>query len=154
MPPKTRVVAHPRKQTDQKREFELAFQGLRKMLRPYDKKLRVTKDAAAAYMSDSKSIQYLEKPVMFASITSKSYVSFHLFPVYMFPDLLNGMSLALKKRMQGKTCWNFKNAEQPLFAELARIVEASFQRFAELGERNLSREDALAFWGAAKNKKS
>ena len=151
MPAKTKVALHKK---DKKQEFELAFQGLRKILRPYDKKLQVTKDGPAGYMSESKSIQYLGKPVMFASITRKSYVSFHLFPVYMFPDLLNGMSPELKKRMQGKTCWNFKKAEEPLFAELARVIEASFQRFAKLGERNLSREDALAFWGVAKNKKS
>jgi len=90
---------------------------------------------------------------MFASIMSKSYVSLHLFPVYMFLDLLKGMSPELKKRMQGKTCWNFKKAEDALFAELGEIVSASFQRFAELGERDLTREDAQALWGKANKKK-
>ena len=132
---------------DKKKEFALAFQGLRKILKPYDKKLRVIKDGPGGYMSESKSIRYQGKPVMFASITSKSYVAFHLFPVYMFPDLLKGISPELKKRMQGKTCWNFKKAEEPLFAELGGIVEASFRRFAEFGERDLSRGDAQALWG-------
>ena len=154
MPAKTKVVLRKKDKTDKKQEFDLAFQGLRKILRPYDKKLRVTKDGPAGYMSESRSIQYRGKPLMFASIMSKSYVSLHLFPVYMFPDLLNGMSLELKKRMQGKTCWNFKKAEDLLFAELARLIEASFQRFAKLGERNLSREDAQAFWGITKTKRS
>jgi hypothetical protein len=105
-------------------------------------------------MSESKSIQYQGKPVMFASIISKSYVAFHLFPVYMFPDLLKGISAELKRRMQGKTCWNFKKAEEPLFVELAEVVDASFQRFAGLGERNLTRTDAQALWGEAKSKKN
>jgi hypothetical protein len=137
MPAKTKMAA-------KKNEFELAFQGLRKILKPYDKKLRVVKDDAGDYMSESKSVLYQGKPVMFVSITSKSYVAFHLFPVYMFPELLKGISPALKKRMQGKTCWNFKKAEEDLFAELGELVGASFRRFAELGERDLTRADLLA----------
>jgi hypothetical protein len=138
---------------EKKREFELAFEGLRKILQPYDSKLRVSKDVPGGYVSESKSIRYQGKPVMFAAITSKSYVAFHLFPVYMFPDLLKGISPALKKRMQGKTCWNFKKAEEPLFAELGGLVEASFRRFAGVGERDLTREDAQALWGKAQSKK-
>jgi hypothetical protein len=132
------------KMADNKREFELAFRGLRKVLKPYDKKLRVVKDDPGNYMSESKSVRYQGKPVMFVSITIKSYVALHIFPVYMYPDLLKGISPALKKRMQGKTCWNFKKAEEDLFAELGELVGASFRRFAELGERDLTREDLLA----------
>jgi hypothetical protein len=69
--------------TDKKREFEIAFQGLRKILKPYDKKLRVLKDDADNYLSESKSLRYRGKPVMFVSMMSKSYVAFHLLPVYM-----------------------------------------------------------------------
>jgi hypothetical protein len=136
--------------TDKKREFEHAFQGLRKILKPYDKKLRVLKDDASNYLSESKSLRYRGKPVMFVSIMSKSYVAFHVLPVYMFPDLLKSISPALKKRMQGKACWNFKEAEEELFAELGELVGASFRRFAELGERDLTREDMLALSGGAK----
>src|ERR1017187_3219069 len=145
MPPKTKAA-------DKKPEFDLAFQGLRKVLKPYDKKLRLTKDKPGDYMSESKSLRYQGKPMMFAGITSKSYVAFHLLPVYMFPDLLDGISPELKKRMQGKACWNFKKPEGALFAELGRVVDASFRRFEELGERDLTREDAQALWGKAKSK--
>ena len=138
------------KPVDKKKEFDLAFRGLRKVLKPYDKKLRIIKDDLNGYMSESKSIRYQWKPVMFDSITSKSYVAFHLFPVYMFPDLLKGISPELKKHMQGKACWNFKKAEGKLFAELEELVNASFRRFAELGERDLSRADGQALWGESK----
>ncbi len=140
------------KNTDKKHEFELAFQGLRKILKPYDQKLRVLKDNPNHYLSESKSLRYRGKPVMFVSITSKSYVAFHLLPVYMFTELLKGMSHALKKRMQGKACWNFKKAEEELFAELGEVVGASFRRFAELGERDLTREDMVALSGGAKKR--
>ncbi len=59
----------------------------------------------------------------------KSYVSYHLMPVYMFPDLLEDTSPELKKRMQGKSCFNFKQVDDTLFAELARLTESSFKRF-------------------------
>ncbi len=48
MPPKTKVA-------DKKREFELAFQGLRKILKPHDKKLRLVKDGSDGYLSESTS---------------------------------------------------------------------------------------------------
>ena len=35
-------------------------------------------------------------------------------PVYMFPDLLDGISPELRRRMQGKSCFNFKKAESAL----------------------------------------
>ena len=59
----------------------------------------------------------------------KSYVSYHLMPVYMFPDLLKKASPALKKRMQGKSCFNFKEVDEKLFAELAKLTDEGFKRF-------------------------
>jgi hypothetical protein len=129
---------------DKQQEFQQAFNGLRKILKPYDNRLRLIRDVPGNYLSESKSLRYQGKPVMFAAITSKSYVAFHLFPVYMFPDLLKGISPELKKRMQGKTCWNFKQSDEKLFAELGELVAASFQRFMQAGERNLSRDDLHA----------
>jgi hypothetical protein len=145
MPRETKVA-------DKKREFELAFQGLRKILKPYDKKLQVLKDGAGNYVSESKSLRYRGKPLMFVAITTKSYVAFHLLPVYMFPELVRDISPALKKRMQGKACWNFKKAEEELFTELGELVGASFQRFAKFGKRDLTREDAQALWGGTTKK--
>ena len=55
---------------DKKQEFALAFKGLRAILKPYDQKLRVTKDKPGDYMSESKSLRYQGKPLMFAGITS------------------------------------------------------------------------------------
>lgn len=48
----------------------------------------------------------------------KSYVSFHLMGVYGNPKLLDGCSADLMARMQGKSCFNFKTVDEPLFKEL------------------------------------
>jgi hypothetical protein len=54
----------------------------------------------------------------------KAYVSFHLMPLYMNEKLTGQVSTELKKRMQGKTCFNFKQVPEPeLAAELARLTE-------------------------------
>jgi hypothetical protein len=64
----------------------------------------------------------------------KSYVSYHLMPVYARPALLEGVSPALLKRMQGKACFNFKAADPALFDEL----EALTARGAEMFQKPLT----------------
>ena len=63
----------------------------------------------------------------------KRYVSFHLMPVYVHPDLLDGMSRELRKRMQGKSCFNFTRPDKALFAELETLTAAGFARFQQDG---------------------
>ena len=63
----------------------------------------------------------------------KRYVSYHLMAVYMFPELLQGISPALKKRMQGKSCFNFTRVDEQLFLELDELTERSIERFKQSG---------------------
>src|SRR5689334_13606379 len=65
--------------------------------------------------------------------TRKNYVSYHLMPVYASPELLKTLSPELKKRMQGKACFNFKEVDDQLFKELAKLTEAGYQRFKKAG---------------------
>ena len=67
-----------------------------------------------------------------AVVTGKSYVSYHLIAVYGFPDLLEDISPELKKRKQGKACFNFKTVDETLFKELARLTEKSYQRLKKV----------------------
>jgi hypothetical protein len=74
------------------------------------------------------------KPVWFGAVRmGKRYVSYHLMPVYVFPDLLDGISPQLKKRMQGKSCFNFTHVDDVLFQELEVLTERSHARFKEVG---------------------
>jgi len=50
-------------------------------------------------------------------------------PVYMYPDLLQDISPDLKKRMQGKSCFNFKKVEPDLFTELATLTRKGAKKF-------------------------
>jgi hypothetical protein len=51
-------------------------------------------------------------------------------PLYMNAELTATISPALKKRMQGKTCFNFKSMpEQEILAELKRLIDAGYKEF-------------------------
>ena len=63
------------------------------------------------------------RPRFFGAVqTKKAYVSFHLMPVYEDPGLLEAISPALRKRMQGKSCFNFTAPDAALFAEIDALT--------------------------------
>ena len=63
------------------------------------------------------------EPGWFGTVTTrKSYVAYHLMPLYFDPSLGDEISPALARRRQGKTCFNFKSIDPPLFTELAELT--------------------------------
>lgn len=60
----------------------------------------------------------------------KHYVSFYFMPVYSYRELLEDVSPALRKRMQGKACFNFATIDETLLAELEGLVARGYERFA------------------------
>jgi hypothetical protein len=57
-------------------------------------------------------IQKNKRPLFFGAVqVKKNYVSCYLRPVYADPTLLARISDSLKKRMQGKSCFNFTPAD-------------------------------------------
>lgn len=66
------------------------------------------------------------QPGWFGTVTvKKSYVAYHLIPLYADPTLAAGLSAPLAKRKQGKTCFNFKSVDPQLFGELAELTNAA-----------------------------
>lgn len=110
------------------------FERLRDILRPYAQDLAVSLDQPQHYSLDTDRIYKDGKPLFFAAAqVRKNYVSYYLFPVYMFPDLLSGMSPQLEKRMQGKSCFNFRAVDEASFAELSVLTRRGFERFVQEG---------------------
>jgi hypothetical protein len=56
-------------------------------------------------------------------------VSFHLLFLYYNPAALKALSPALKKRMQGKACFNFTAIDNACFAELERLIAEGLKRY-------------------------
>ena len=70
------------------------------------------------------------RPLFLAAVqTKKTYVTYHLIPVYAVPALLKDVSPALKKRMQGKSCFNFTEVDKALLKELDALTKAGFSAF-------------------------
>ncbi|MCC6501388.1 MAG: hypothetical protein IT313_14065 [Anaerolineales bacterium] len=111
-------------------DFPKVFERLKKILKPYAPKMTVKMDNQSAFYLDGPYSEKYKRELYFASThIKKNYVSFYLMPVYMYPDLLKGISPALKKHMQGKSCFNFKQVEPELFKELAALTKKGFERF-------------------------
>jgi hypothetical protein len=115
-------------------DFTGAFDCLKGVLSPYAERLKVATDNQQEYTLlgtvSSPFPQHKGHPLEFARVrTGKAYVSFHLMPLYTVPA---PVSAELKKRMQGKTCFNFKSepSEEQL-AELSRLTESAFQEWRE-----------------------
>ena len=51
----------------------------------------------------------------------------------MQPDLLKAMSPQLRKRMQGKSCFNFTKIDEALFDELSGITAKGREMYAAQG---------------------
>ena len=113
-----------------KRDLAPVFAALRQILEKVDDELAVQTDRRGNFHLEIPSIVHRGKPLYFAGIrTGKNYVSFYLMSVYYTPALLKSMSPALKKRMQGKACFNFSSVDPECFAELKRLAAEGVKKF-------------------------
>lgn len=72
--------------------------------------------------------------LMFGAVNvGKRYVSYHLMCMYMAPDLLEAMSPELRRRMQGKSCFNFTKVDDELFDELSAVTARGRDLYAARG---------------------
>ena len=114
-------------------DFAATFRELKAILEPYGDKLRAAHDKPNYYYLETHDKPYRGRAIMFAAVrTGKAYVSFHLFPLYARPGMVAGISPALKKRMQGKTCFNFTAPDTTLFAELRKLTAEGFKVFKDI----------------------
>lgn len=111
-------------------DFAATFAGLKKVMAAFAPQLRVTVDEPKKYYLVTKSKSWRGGPMYFgAVILGKAYVSYHLMPLYVCPDLASRMSPELKKRMQGKACFNFRTVDAALFAELGELTSSGLEKY-------------------------
>lgn len=104
-------------------DFAAVFTSLCKLLDPFLGEIQVQTDKPGNYHTEIPTILHRKKPLYFAGVrTGKNYVSFHLLYMYFHPTAKKELSPALKKRMQGKACFNFTTVDEACFAELGRLI--------------------------------
>ncbi len=113
-----------------KENFPVIFEQLKTILHEFVPPFVVQVDTPDNYTLEAPPSLKYPKGFFFGSVRQgKSYVSYHLMPIYMFPNLLEGMSERLKKRMQGKSCFNFTTIDEACIAELTKLTQAGIERF-------------------------
>jgi len=120
-----------------KADFTEVFAQLKSIFKPYAKKMDVSQDTNQYYLLNTRYLMKNKQPLCFGGVRlGKNYVSFYLMSVYASPELMKNVSPELRKRMQGKSCFNFKEVDKKLFAELKALtkdgaVKFSNQKFIE-----------------------
>ncbi|NTU62349.1 MAG: hypothetical protein HGB05_02865 [Chloroflexi bacterium] len=115
-------------------DFQPVFGELKKLLQPFAGTLKPHSKAGDYQLIGPPTPRSQGREVWFGAVQiKKNYVSYHLMAVYAFPDLLDGVSPELKKRMQGKSCFNFKTVDKALLKELGTLTKKGYQRFKKEG---------------------
>ncbi|MFC0633480.1 hypothetical protein [Brevundimonas balnearis] len=104
-------------------DFDGVFAALRAVMLNHAEGLTVTRDAPGDLVVRTRTLDATGEAEWFGAVTiKKSYVAFHLMPIYCDPALAADLSPDLTRRRQGKSCFNFKREEPALFAELDRLT--------------------------------
>lgn len=115
-------------------DLHSVFSELSAILRPYADMLDAKRDNSNELYVDTRHMMENKKPLFFGAVqVKKNYVSFHLMPVYMEIALLDAISPALRRQMQGKSCFNFTATDKVLFKELAGLVKAGYASYEAQG---------------------
>jgi hypothetical protein len=115
-------------------DLRLTFAALRESLAVHRESLLVTVDKPGDYQLCSRTLKdRMGRPLFVAGIQiKKNYVSYHLLPIYMAPALQKKIPPALKKRMQGKACFNFTTIESQQIKELAALTRRGIEVFNDI----------------------
>ncbi len=114
--------------------FPETFRILRGLLEKHRDRMIVVADSPTDYsIASPDMVDRSGRPLFVAAVQiKKSYVSFHLMPVYVDPTLRDTLSPALQKRMQGKACFNFVTIEPADARELSALTKKGIAGFKNL----------------------
>jgi hypothetical protein len=125
---------HMPKAASNSNDFNAVFQALRTVLEPYIAEMHVVQDNERGLYLNTRTVMKNGQPLFFASIAiNRKYVSFYLFPVSLYPDLVDGIG-NLRKRMQGTNCFNFRKADPDQVEKMRSLVRAGYDRLKREGQ--------------------
>ena len=112
-------------------DFGTIFKRIRSLFTPHEAKCVKLCDEPDRYYLGTQEVRAKDGyRTAFGGVeVKKNYVSAHVMPVYAHPDLLDEASPELRRRMQGKSCFNFSKLDEPLLAELGALIDRGAARF-------------------------
>ena len=108
-------------------DFTEVDRRLREILEPLRSRLKVTADGPGGVTLEIPGLEGKPWGYVAGIRRGKRYVSYNLMSVYASPELVASMSPGLRRRMQGKSCFNFTHVDEPLFEELAALTNAGLE---------------------------
>jgi hypothetical protein len=111
---------------------------LRAILAPYRDQLHVASDGPNGLILELPGYEGMPWGYVGGTRLGKRYVSYYLMGVYGDPALKAAISPELRRRMQGKSCFNFTKIDEVLFRELETLTERSIARQPALVEAALA----------------
>ena len=117
------------KANDRQAEFDDVIAHMRRILDPLRSRLVATKDGPDGLTLEIPGFEGQPWGYVAGIRRGKQYVSYYLMPLYALPELADSISPELRRRKQGKSCFNFSSVDEPLFEELARITMAGFEPY-------------------------
>ena len=113
-------------------ELDAVHSRLREILRRHAGSMTVSRDGPGGMVVEMPG--YEGKPWGYVAGTrmGKRYVSYYLMSVYAVSELMAGISPGLRKRMQGKSCFNFATIDEPLLAELEALTVTAVARHPDV----------------------
>jgi hypothetical protein len=115
-------------------EFADIFLKLRALMLAAAPGMVVTADTPTTFTLKTAWLEKRTKePAWFGWIAiKKSYVAYHVMPLYTLAALNDFVPASLEKRRQGKTCFNFKKADSDVFEHISRLTKAAAEMEPEL----------------------
>jgi len=102
---------------------------LRAILEPYRGRFAVVGDGPKGVALHLRGLEDQPHGFVAGVRPGKRYVSFYLMAVYGFSELAAEMSPQLRRRMQGKSCFNFTTVDEVLIAELEALTAQGLDRY-------------------------
>ena len=115
-------------------DFEAVHERLKAIIRTHADGLVITKDGPAGMALEVPGLEGKPWGYVAGTRLGKSYVSFYLMPVYASAELDASLSPELRRRKQGKSCFNFTKIDEGLFAELDDLAGRGIPRFRATAE--------------------
>ncbi len=112
-------------------DLDAVHDRLRQILAPYRDSLVATADGPGGLTLEIPGLEGRPWGYVAGTRRGKNYVSYYLMALYALPELSEAISPALRRRKQGKSCFNFSLIDEDLFFELADLTNRGIAAYLE-----------------------
>ena len=115
-------------------DLTVVHDRLRAILAAHADGLATTKDGPEGMTLEVPGLEGKPWGYVAGTRVGKRYVSYYLMPIYASPELNASMTPELRRRMQGKSCFNFTTIDETLLAELEDLTTKGIPSFRAVAE--------------------